>query len=174
MSKLPIVIVPDRRLRAQCAPVAEVTDAHRALLSNMLETMYDAPGIGLAGPQVGVMERLLVIDAADDDAPPAPLKVINPEIVWSSEEQSSFNEGCLSIPEQFAEIVRPAKVAVRFTDEDGKTRDIEAEGLLATVLQHEIDHLNGILFVDYLSPLRRNMLIRKAQKYHRQQQADAS
>jgi peptide deformylase len=168
MAKLPIVTVPDKRLRAKCAAVATITDGHRELMSNMLETMYDAPGIGLAGPQVGIMERLLVIDIAETGEPPNPLKVINPEIVWSSEELSSYNEGCLSIPEQYAEVERPARVAVKFTDDEGKKHEIEADGLLATVLQHEIDHLDGILFVDYLSALRRNMLVKKAQKFIKQ------
>jgi len=165
MALLPIVTVPDRRLRETCKTVAQVTDEHRQQLADMLETMYKAPGIGLAGPQVGIMERILVLDPADEGEEPQPFKIINPEIVWSSEEKSSFNEGCLSIPEQYAEIERPAKVAVKFLDEEGKSHEIECEGMLATVIQHEMDHLNGVLFVDYLSNLRRNMLIKKAAKY---------
>ena len=168
MPLLPIITVPDKRLRTKCAPVAEVTDQHRRLLDDMLETMYDAPGVGLAGPQVGIMERILVLDPAEQDEKPQPFKIINPEIISASEARSSYNEGCLSVPEQFADIERPAVVKVRFLDEHGKRHEIEADGFLATVIQHEMDHLDGILFVDYLSSLRRNMLIKKAQKYMKQ------
>ncbi|MBV6633706.1 MAG: peptide deformylase [Alphaproteobacteria bacterium] len=172
MALLPIVTVPDRRLRERCKPVADVTDEHRQQLENMLDTMYKAPGIGLAGPQVGIMERILVLDPADEGEEPQPFKIINPEIVWASEAKSSFNEGCLSIPEQYAEIERPAKVAVKFLDEEGKSHEIECEGMLATIIQHEMDHLDGVLFVDYLSKLRKNMLIKKAQKYMKTHPSD--
>ncbi|MEO0391627.1 MAG: peptide deformylase [Pseudomonadota bacterium] len=168
MALLPIVTVPDKRLRVKCTPVTAVTDEHRRLLDDMLETMYDAPGVGLAGPQVGVTERLLVLDPAEPEETPRPFKIINPEIIAASEAKSSFNEGCLSVPEQYADIERPAVVTVRYLDENGKQHEIEADGFLATVIQHEMDHLDGVLFVDYLSGLRRNMLIKKAQKYIKQ------
>ena len=173
MAILPIVTVPDRRLRVKCDPVKEVTDAHRRQLDDMLETMYDAPGVGLAAPQVGIMERMLVLDPAEKDEKPQPYKIINPVITWSSEELGSYNEGCLSIPEQYADIERPVAVKVKYLDENGKAHEIDADGFLATVIQHEIDHLDGVLFVDYLSSLRRNMLVKKAQKYIKQQQSAA-
>lgn len=164
MPILPILTVPDPRLREKCRPVAEVTDAHRVLLDNMLETMYDAPGVGLAAPQIGVIERLIVADPAGKDEEPQPIKMINPEITWSSEDMNVYNEGCLSIPEQFADIERPERIRVRFMDEHGARHELETGGFLATIIQHEIDHLNGVMFIDYLSPLRRNMLVKKVQK----------
>ena len=173
MALLPIITVPDKRLRVKCKPVETVTDDHRRLLDDMLETMYDAPGVGLAGPQVGVTERILVLDPADHDEKPQPFKIINPEIISASEAKSSYNEGCLSVPEQFADVERPAAVKVRYLDEHGKRQEIDADGFLATVIQHEMDHLDGVLFVDYLSSLRRNMLIKKAQKYIKQRQPAA-
>jgi peptide deformylase len=130
----------------------------------MLETMYEAPGIGLAAIQIGVPQRLITMDLAKKEGPPNPLVFINPEVVWSSEEKSTYEEGCLSIPEYYEEVERPAKVRVRFTDLDGKVHEEEAEGLFATCIQHEIDHLNGVLFVDHLSKLKRDRVLKKFTK----------
>lgn len=159
-----ILIVPDPRLKKECEPVEEVNDEIKTLLNDMLETMYAAPGIGLAAPQIGVMKRLVVMDVSDDKDKPEPLKMINPEIIWESEETSVYQEGCLSIPEQYADVERPAEVGMRYMDENGETHEIEADGLLATCIQHEIDHLDGVLFTDYLSALKRNMILKKVQK----------
>jgi len=159
-----ILIVPDPRLKKECAPVEKVDDEIKTLLDDMLETMYAAPGIGLAAPQIGVMKRVVVMDVSDDKDKPEPLKLINPEIIWESEDTSVYQEGCLSIPEQYADVERPAEVGMRYMDENGETHEIEADGLLATCIQHEIDHLDGILFTDYLSALKRNMIIKKVQK----------
>jgi peptide deformylase len=159
-----ILIVPDPRLKKECEPVEEVNDEIRELLDDMLETMYAAPGIGLAAPQIGVMKRLVVMDVSDDKDKPEPLKLINPEIIWESEDTSVYQEGCLSIPEQYADVERPAEVGMRYMDENGETHEIEADGLLATCIQHEIDHLDGVLFTDYLSALKRNMILKKVQK----------
>ena len=164
MAILPILTVPDKILREKCRPVTSITDDHRRLLDDMLETMYDAPGVGSAAPQIGVVERLLVVDPSRDDENRQPMKIINPEILWQSNEINVYNEGCLSIPEQFADIERPERIKLRYLDENGTTQELETGGFLATVIQHEIDHLNGIMFIDYLSPLRRNMLIKKVQK----------
>jgi len=159
-----ILIVPDPRLKKECAPVTEVNDEIRQLLDDMLETMYAAPGIGLAAPQIGVMKRVVVMDVSDEKDKPEPLKLINPEIIWESEELAVYQEGCLSIPEQYADVERPAEVGMRYMDENGKEHEIEADGLLATCIQHEIDHLDGVLFTDYLSALKRNMILKKVQK----------
>ena len=159
-----ILIVPDPRLKKECEPVEAVNDEIKTLLNDMLETMYAAPGIGLAAPQIGVMKRVVVMDVSDDKDKPEPLKLINPEIIWESEETSIYQEGCLSIPEQYADVERPAEVGLRYLDENGKEHEIEADGLLATCIQHELDHLDGILFTDYLSALKRNMILKKVQK----------
>ncbi|SOC29331.1 peptide deformylase [Thalassospira xiamenensis] len=159
-----ILIVPDPRLKQECEEVAEVNDEIRELLDDMLETMYAAPGIGLAAPQIGVMKRVVVMDVSDDKEKPQPLKLVNPEIIWESEDMSVYQEGCLSIPEQYADVERPAEVGLRYLDENGKEHEIEADGLLATCIQHELDHLDGILFTDYLSALKRNMILKKVQK----------
>ncbi len=159
-----ILIVPDPRLKKECEPVEAVNDEIKTLLDDMLETMYAAPGIGLAAPQIGVMKRVVVMDVSDDKDKPEPLKLINPEIIWESEETSIYQEGCLSIPEQYADVERPAEVGMRYMDENGETHEIEADGLLATCIQHEIDHLDGVLFTDYLSALKRNMIMKKVQK----------
>jgi len=164
MSIRPILVIPDPRLKAVCAPVEQVTDAIRALAADMLETMYDAPGIGLAASQIGEMIRLVVIDVARKDEEPRPLILINPEIVWASPERSVYEEGCLSIPEYYEEVERPARVRVRFTDLEGKVHEEDAEGLYATCIQHEIDHLNGVLFIDYLSKLKRDRVQKKFSK----------
>ena len=159
-----ILIVPDPRLKQECEEVAEVNDEIRELLDDMLETMYAAPGIGLAAPQIGVMKRVVVMDVSDDKEKPQPLKLVNPEIIWESEDTSVYQEGCLSIPEQYADVERPLEVGVRYLDENGTEHEIEADGLLATCIQHEIDHLDGVLFTDYLSALKRNMILKKVMK----------
>ncbi|WP_119679590.1 peptide deformylase [Indioceanicola profundi] len=169
MALLDILIVPDTRLKKVCAPIANVDGRVAKLADDMLETMYKAPGIGLAAPQVGLLERLIVIDVADHKTEkPNPVAMINPEVVWRSEEQSTYNEGCLSIPEVYADVTRPAQVKVRYVDRGGEVREMEADGLLATCVQHEIDHLNGILFIDHLSQLKRSMIMRKMTKLKRQ------
>jgi len=168
--KLEIITLPDSLLRTRSLPVERVDDDLRAFTEQMLETMYDAPGIGLAAVQVGVPRRIVTIDVAqreDKDAPAAPLFLINPEILWSSDERAAAEEGCLSIPEYFAEVERPARVRVAYLDLDGKRQEIEAEGILAICLQHEIDHLDGKLFIDHLSKLKRDMVIRKFTKQAR-------
>ena len=159
-----IIILPDKQLRLISKPVEKVTADVRKLAEDMFETMYEAPGIGLAAIQVGVPQRLITMDLAKKDATAEPRVFINPEILWSSEEKSTYEEGCLSIPEYYEDVERPAKVRVRFTDLDGKVHEEEAEGLFATCIQHEIDHLNGVLFVDYLSKLKRDRVIKKFEK----------
>jgi peptide deformylase len=163
----PILIHPDPRLKKLCEPVAEITAEVRQLASDMLETMYDAPGIGLAAPQVGVTKRVIVMDCIKD-GPPEPIALINPEIVWSSEDQTVYEEGCLSIPEIYNDITRPAEVTVRWTDLDGLSQERQFSGLWATCVQHEIDHLDGKLFIDYLGPLKRQMITRKMEKLKRE------
>jgi peptide deformylase len=161
---LPILLVPDPRLRAKARAVgAGDADAVRALAPRMLDAMYKAPGIGLAAPQVGALLRLVVVDLQPEERP-APMVLVNPEIVAASTETAVREEGCLSLPGQYAEVTRPARVKLRYLDLEGARREIEAEGLLATCLQHEVDHLNGVLFVDHISPLKRNMLLRKLAK----------
>ena len=167
MAKLDILIAPDRRLRTRCAPVGKVDDAARRLLDDMLETMYDAPGIGLAAPQVGVLKRLVVIDCARDEEESAPLKLVDPEVIWRSEELVIGNEGCLSLPEVYVDVERPEAVRVAYLDENGEPRELEAEGLRARCLQHEIDHLNGVLHVDYLSAIKRGVILRRLDKSKR-------
>ena len=169
MSLRNILIHPDPRLKKAAAPVASVTDELRRLADDMLETMYDAPGIGLAAPQVAVMSRLIVMDCAkEDDATPEPMVLINPEVVWTSDERSVYDEGCLSIPEQYAEVERPAEVEVSWMNLDGNTQRERFDGLWATCVQHEIDHLDGKLFIDYLRPLKRQKITRKMQKLKRE------
>jgi peptide deformylase len=170
MAILPILEAPDARLKRVSEPVAEVTDAIRALVADMFETMYAAPGIGLAAAQVDHPIRLLVMDLGDGpvdaegNGTPNPRVFINPEILQASEELGVFNEGCLSVPEQYAEVERPARIRARWLDEQGEAHEQELDGLLATCLQHEIDHLDGILFIDHLSRLKRNMLLKKLEK----------
>jgi peptide deformylase len=159
-----ILILPDPVLRQRAAPVERVDDAVRAILDDMLETMYDAPGIGLAGPQVGVARRLVVMDVSRDEDEPQPHFLVNPEIVWTSEETKLHEEGCLSIPDYYEEVERPAACRVRYLDRDGESREMDCEGLLAVCVQHEIDHLNGVLFIDHLSRLKRERVTRKFAK----------
>ncbi|MHA7969539.1 peptide deformylase [Rhizobium sp. CAU 1783] len=164
MTIKPLIILPDPLLRQVSTPIERVDDDMRQLADDMLETMYDAPGIGLAAIQIGVPRRLLVIDVAKEGEDKRPLVFINPEIITSSDERSVYEEGCLSIPDYYAEVERPASVTVKSIDRDGKERLTEADGLLATCLQHEIDHLNGVLFIDHISRLKREMVIKKFTK----------
>ncbi|OLP53369.1 peptide deformylase [Rhizobium rhizosphaerae] len=159
-----LIILPDPVLRQISAPVETVDDAVRRLADDMLETMYDAPGIGLAAVQIGVPRRMLVIDVAKEGEEKAPRVFINPEILTSSDARSVYEEGCLSIPDYYAEVERPAAITVRHVDLEGREQVLEADGLLATCLQHEIDHLNGVLFIDHISKLKREMVIRKFTK----------
>jgi len=168
MSILPIITAPDPRLKLKAKPVAAVDDGIRRLMDDMLETMYLAPGIGLAAPQVGVTKRVLVLDVAGEGEKPAPLKIANPEILWRSEELATYSEGCLSLPEHYADVTRPAEIKLRYLDYQNKIRELHAKGLLATVIQHEMDHLEGMLFVDHISALKRNIILRKLAKAKRQ------
>ena len=164
MAKREILILPDPTLRRTSEPVTAIDPSVRALIDDMFETMYDAPGIGLAAIQIGVPQRVVTMDLAKKDEPKAPQVFINPEIVWSSEEKAIYEEGCLSIPEYYEEVERPAAVKVKYMDADGKQHEIEADGLLATCLQHEIDHTNGVLFIDYISKLKRDRVMKKFKK----------
>jgi peptide deformylase len=164
-----IILLPDKRLRLVSAPVKTVDADVRALVDDMFETMYDAPGVGLAAIQVGVPQRIVTVDTAKKDEPKQPQVFINPEVVWTSDEKAIYEEGCLSIPEYYEEVERPAQVKVHFTDLDGETREVEANGLLATVLQHEIDHINGVLFIDHISKLKRDRVIKKFTKAARRE-----
>ena len=164
MAQLPILVAPDPRLLKKSDPVDKVDAEIQQLMSDMLETMYKAPGIGLAAPQVGVLKRVIVLDIAPEGEAPAPLKMANPEIVWVADDDASYNEGCLSVPEHYADVVRPAACRVRYLDEQNEVKELEAEGLLATCVQHEIDHLDGVLFIDHLTSLKRNIILRKLVK----------
>jgi peptide deformylase len=167
MARLTVLTAPDPRLKVKAKAVAKVDAEVRKLMDDMLETMYLAPGIGLAAPQVGVARRVIVLDIAAKDEKPAPLKMVNPEIVWRSDETVTAEEGCLSVPEQYAEVKRPAKIRVRYLDHENEIRELEAEGLLATCIQHEMDHLEGVLFIDRISALKRGMIMRKLAKAKR-------
>jgi peptide deformylase len=164
MALLPILTAPDPALKKISQPVKQVDASVRKLMDDMLETMYHAPGIGLAAPQVGVLKRVIVLDLAREGEEPQPLRIANPEIVWVSDDDATYNEGCLSVPEHYADVVRPAACRVKYLDQDNKQQEIAAEGLLATCLQHEIDHLEGVLFIDHLTSLKRNMILRKLLK----------
>jgi peptide deformylase len=174
MAVLPIYVAPHPVLKKIAEPVAGVTDELRRLMDDMLETMYASKGIGLAAPQVGVSQRILVMDIeqGEDGGKGNPRFFVNPEITWSSEELNVYNEGCLSVPGQYAEVARPEKVRVKYLDYDGQKKEVDADGLLATCLQHEIDHLDGVLFVDHLSTLKRDMLMRKLKKWTRENAED--
>jgi len=174
MALRPILVAPDPVLKAKAKPVETVDDEMRLLMDDMLETMYEAPGIGLAAPQVGVSKRVIVMDIAREDEPKAPLCMANPELVWVSDEDSVYEEGCLSVPEHYADVVRPAEIRVKYLDRAGKPQELKADGLLATVIQHEMDHLEGILFIDHLSSLKRNMILRKLLKSKKQVLDEAS
>lgn len=182
MSLRPIIHIPDPLLRSVSKPVEEVSDALRKLMDDMLDTMYDAPGIGLAGVQIAVPLRIITLDVAvrssdeegeeddgqEEDITPDPMFLINPEIVSFSDELSSYEEGCLSIPDYYSEVVRPSRCVVKYIDRDSKEQTIEATGLLSTVIQHEVDHLDGKLFVDHISKLKRDMVIKKFTKIAKQ------
>lgn len=165
----PILIHPDPRLKKVCDPVPTISSELGKLAEDMLETMYDAPGIGLAAPQVGVTKRLIVMDCVKEGTGDArPMVLFNPEVVWSSEDLNIYEEGCLSIPDQYADVKRPAAVAVRWVGLDGTTQEEQFDGLWATCVQHEIDHLNGKLFIDYLGLMKRQMITRKMEKLKRE------
>jgi peptide deformylase len=168
-----ILIHPDPRLKKVADAVPDLSDPLRKLADDMLETMYDAPGVGLAAPQVGVLQRVIVADPVKDpNKTPQPIVMFNPEVLLSSDETSVYEEGCLSIPDQYAEVTRPAEVRLRWLDLHGNEQERDFAGFWATVLQHEIDHLNGKLFIDYLSPMRRQMMTRKSQKIKRERTRD--
>jgi peptide deformylase len=164
MAKRDIIILPDKRLRLKSDAVAKIDKAVRALVNDMFETMYEAPGIGLAAIQIGVPQRVVTMDLAKKDDPKAPLVFINPEVIWESDETAAAEEGCLSIPEYYEEVERPAAIRVKYLDLDGRPQEIEASGLLATCLQHEIDHTNGVLFIDHISKLKRDRVLKKFKK----------
>ena len=167
MALLPVLIAPDPRLKVKAKLVPRVDDAVRRLMDDMLETMYDAPGIGLAAPQVGRAMRVIVVDVARDGEERQPLRIANPEILWRSDERATYNEGCLSLPEHYADVERPAEIRFRYLDHQNEIREMTAKGLLATVIQHEMDHLDGVLFVDHISPLKRDIILRKLVKTKR-------
>ena len=163
-----IINIPAPVLKETATAVDRVDDTVRKQMDKMLATMYNAPGIGLAANQVNLLNRVLVMDLAREDEEKAPICMANPEVIWESEEMSTMEEGCLSIPKQYAEVERPKIVRVQYLDYDGKEAELEAEGLLSHCVQHEVDHLNGVLFIDYLSSLKRNMIIRKVEKAAKQ------
>lgn len=167
MAKRPILILPDDRLRQIAEPIEKIDETIKTLAADMLETMYDAPGIGLAAPQVGELKRLVVMDLAPDGQPRDPIVMINPEILGYSDETVTTEEGCLSIPELYYEVERPAEVTVRYTDLDGQTVERHAGDRLAICIQHELDHLDGVLYIDYLSRLKRDRVLKKFQKQAR-------
>ena len=164
MAKKQILTIPDPLLRKVSEPVTSVNTEVKNLMDDMLETMYAAPGIGLAAVQVGVLKRIIVIDLSKDGQKKNPLFIVNPQITFKSDELISYEEGCLSIPNQFAEVKRPSSCKVNFLDYNGKKREINADGLLATCVQHEVDHLNGVLFIDHLSKLKKDIIIKKTKK----------
>ncbi len=164
-----IIVLPDPRLKLVCEPVAAVDSKVRKLADDMLETMYDAPGIGLAAIQIAVPQRIVTIDLARKDEPKKPVVLINPEITWRSDELSVYEEGCLSIPDYYEEVERPARCRVRYLDLDGKVQELDCEGLMATCVQHEVDHLNGVLFIDHISRLKRERVIKKFTKAARRE-----
>lgn len=167
MEPYKIITIPAPALRETAKPVTQVDDAVRTQIDRMLETMYGASGIGLAANQVGLLNRIIVVDVQqreDEEGTRAPIALVNPEITWESGEVWDYKEGCLSIPEHYADVTRPYSIRVKYLDRAGKTQELEADGLLSTCLQHEIDHLNGVLFIDHLSRLKRNMILRKMEK----------
>jgi peptide deformylase len=172
MAPRDILILPDKRLRLVSLPAKRIDAELRRLVDDMFETMYEAPGIGLAAIQVGVPQRVITLDLAKKEEPRAPQVFVNPQILWQSDEKAVYEEGCLSIPEFYEEVERPAQVRVKFLDLDAKEQEIEAAGLLATCLQHEIDHLNGILFIDHISKLKRDMVIKRFAKAAKREDED--
>ncbi len=171
MTKLKIISAPDPFLRTTSEPVEKVDDELRALMDDMVETMYGAFGVGLAAVQVGVAKRVIVMDLALEDEPKNPQFFINPEITWTSEEMGVYEEGCLSVPDHYADVERPAKCKFKYLDYEGKAHEVEAEGMLATCIQHEMDHLNGVLFIDHISALKRRMILKKLTKAQREKLA---
>jgi peptide deformylase len=167
MALMPIIVAPDPRLKRKSKPVAKVDERVRKLMADMLDTMYESNGIGLSAPQVGVLERVIVVDCAREGEKRQPVKIANPEIVWESDETVVCSEGCLSLPEQYADVERPVAIRLRYLDEQNEIRELEARGLLATCIQHEIDHLDGVLFVDHISALKRSIILRKLTKTKR-------
>ena len=168
MAVLDIIIAPDPRLKITAKPVKKVDASVRKLMDDMLETMHSARGIGLAAPQVGDKRRVIVVDVANEDEPPNPIRMANPELLWTSDEERIHEEGCLSLPEQYAEVVRPDRIRVRYLDYQNEIRELETDSVLATCIQHEMDHLDGVLFVDHISALKRRMILRKLQKAKKQ------
>ena len=168
MALMPIIIAPDARLKIKTKPVDHVDAAVKTLMDNMLETMYAANGIGLAAPQVGDVRSVIVVDCARQAEDPAPIKMANPEIIAVSPNDNTHEEGCLSFPEHYADVVRPDSITLRYLNENNKILEIDADGILATCIQHEMDHLEGILFVDHISALKRNMILRKLKKVKKQ------
>jgi peptide deformylase len=164
MSILKIITEPDPVLRKKCLPVEKIDKNLRSLMDDMIETMYKAPGIGLAAIQVGILRRVIVIDVTKESEKKKPLFLINPEIIFKSDNKNTYEEGCLSLPGQFAEIERPAECHLKYLDYEGKNKELKVDGLLSTCIQHEVDHLNGVLFIDYLSKLKKNMIIKKLSK----------
>jgi peptide deformylase len=167
MAVLPIITAPDPRLKLVAKPVDKVDAKVRRLMDDMLDTMYGSIGIGLAAPQVGVSQRVIVIDVAREGEKANPMRIANPQIIWRSEETTVAQEGCLSVPEHYADVSRSARIRLRYLDHENEIREIDADGLRATCLQHEIDHLDGVLFVDHISALKRGMILRKLQKAKR-------
>ncbi len=164
MTVRPVIIAPDPRLKLRAEPVERVDDEVRQLMDDLVESMHAAKGIGLAAPQVGVLKRVIVVDVSSGEEAPDPRCLANPEIAWASDEEVMREEGCLSLPEHYAQVVRPARVRVRYLDHENESREMEVEGLLATCVQHEMDHLEGTLFVDRISALKRNIILRKLVK----------
>lgn len=168
MAILPIIVAPDPRLKVKGKFVENVDASVRKLMDDMVETMYQANGIGLAAPQVGVAKRVIVIDIAKEDEKANPVRMANPEVIWASDEIRTYEEGCLSLPEQYSDVTRPTQVKVRYLDHENEIREMPADGILATCVQHEIDHLDGTLFVDHISTLKRNMILRRLTKTKKQ------
>jgi len=173
MSRLSIVIAPEPVLKRSADPIERVDDEVRRLMDDMLDTMRTANGIGLAAPQVGDLRRVIVVDVSLPEDKPQPYRMANPELVWRSDETSTGEEGCLSLPDHYADVTRPARVRVRYRDEDNQVQELEADGILARCIQHEMDHLEGILFVDHISSIRRDMILRKLSKTKKQQASAA-
>ena len=174
MPQLPIIIAPDPRLKAVSAPVATIDDATRRLIDDMVSTMYAAPGVGLAAPQVGVRKRIIVVDPTDGEGNPRLVRMVNPEITALSDELVEHEEGCLSLPEFYEILERPRAIEVRFLDPDGSQRSLAADGLLARCIQHEVDHLDGVIFVDRLSAVKRNIILRKLAKTKKQKARESA
>lgn len=172
MAIRPIIALPDRRLRVVSKSVEKIDSGVKTLVADMFETMYDAPGVGLAAIQIGVPQRVVTIDATREEEEKKPIALINPELLWTSDEMGVLEEGCLSIPEYLGEVERPARIKARFLNLEGQTVEVEADGLFARVFQHELDHLNGILFIDHLSKLKRDRVVKKFAKAAKKETAE--